>query len=155
MPINVRVWVASPAGLGFQLVKLVRVWSVKSRTWPNLAWLVRAFGGARLAAGFLLARRPPTHLRANSKPAASRAPPKALTCQARIGQVRLVTIHRRTSLTHWNPSPAGLASQTRTCMGTFSGEIYPSLAPESSSRRRTCEPDSYVYGQLYGGVQDF
>jgi len=28
------------------------------------------------------------------------------------------------------------------------GEIYPSLAPESSSPRRTCEPDSYVYGHL-------
>jgi hypothetical protein len=34
-------------------------------------------------------------------------------------QVRLVTLHTRTSLTHWNPSPAGLASQTRTCMGTL------------------------------------
>jgi len=61
---------------------------------------------------------PPTHVRANSKPAASRAPPKALTSQARIGQVRLVTLHTRASLTHWNPSPAGLASQTRTCMGS-------------------------------------
>ena len=28
------------------------------------------------------------------------------------------------------------------------GEIYPSLAPESSSPRRTREPDSYVYGHL-------
>ena len=62
---------------------------------------------------------PPTHVRANSKPAATRAPPKALTNQARIGQVRLVTLHTRTGLTHWNPSPAGLASQTRTCMGSF------------------------------------
>jgi hypothetical protein len=62
---------------------------------------------------------PPTHVRANSKPAASRATPKALTSQARIGQVRLVTLHTRTSLTHWNPSPAGFASLTRTCMGTF------------------------------------
>jgi hypothetical protein len=62
---------------------------------------------------------PPTHVRANSKPAASRAPPKALTSQARIGQVRLVTLHTRTSLTHLNPSPAGLASQNRTCMGTL------------------------------------
>jgi hypothetical protein len=51
--------------------------------------------------------------------AANRAPPKALTSQVRIGQVRLVTLHTRTSLTHWNPSPAGLASQTRTCMGTL------------------------------------
>jgi hypothetical protein len=65
---------------------------------------------------------PPTHVRANSRPAASRAPPKALTSQARIGQVRLVTLHTQTSLTHWNPSPAGLASQTRTCIGTFSYE---------------------------------
>jgi hypothetical protein len=32
---------------------------------------------------------------------------------------RLVTLHIRTSLTHRNPSPAGLASQTRTCIGTF------------------------------------
>jgi hypothetical protein len=62
---------------------------------------------------------PPTHVRANSKPAVSRAPPKVLTSQARIGQVRLVTLHTRTSLIHWNPSPAGLASHTRTCMGTF------------------------------------
>ena len=59
---------------------------------------------------------PPTHVRANSKPAASKAPPKALTSQARIGQVWLVTLHTRTSLTHWNPCPAGLTSQTRTCM---------------------------------------
>jgi hypothetical protein len=36
-------------------------------------------------------------------------------------KVRLVTLHTRTSLTNWNPSPAGLASQTRTCMGTFTG----------------------------------
>jgi hypothetical protein len=62
---------------------------------------------------------PPTNVRANSKPAARRAPPKALTSQARIGQVRLVTIHTQTSLTHWNPNPAGLASQTRTFMGTL------------------------------------
>jgi len=53
---------------------------------------------------------PPTHVRTNSKPAASRAPPKALTSQARIGQVRLVTLHTQTSLTDWNPSPAGLES---------------------------------------------
>jgi hypothetical protein len=59
----------------------------------------------------------PTHVRANSKPAASRAPPKALTSQARIGQVRLVAFHTRPSLIHWNSSPAVLVSQTRTCMG--------------------------------------
>ena len=63
--------------------------------------------------------RPHTHVRANSKLAASRAPPKTLTSETRIGQVRLVTLHTRTSLTHLNPSPAGLASQTRTCMGAF------------------------------------
>jgi hypothetical protein len=34
-------------------------------------------------------------------------------------KVRLVTRHTRTSLTHWNPSPAGLASQTRSCMDTL------------------------------------
>jgi hypothetical protein len=37
----------------------------------------------------------------------------------RMGGFRLVTLHTRMSLTHWNPSPAGLASQTRTCMGTL------------------------------------
>ena len=63
--------------------------------------------------------RPHTHVRANSKPAATRAPPKAVTSQARICQVRLVTLHTRTSLTHLNPSPAGLARQTRKCMGTL------------------------------------
>ena len=31
----------------------------------------------------------------------------------------MVTLYTRTSLTHWNPSPAGLASQTRACTGTF------------------------------------
>ena len=56
VPIHVRIWLASPAGLGFQWVKPVRVWSVTSRIWPILAWLVRAFGGDRLAAGLLLAR---------------------------------------------------------------------------------------------------
>jgi hypothetical protein len=37
----------------------------------------------------------------------------------RMSGFRLVTLHTRTSVTHWNPSPAGLASQTRTCMGTL------------------------------------
>jgi hypothetical protein len=41
--IHVRVWLASPAGLGFQWVKLVRVWSVKSRKYGEIlyirAWL--------------------------------------------------------------------------------------------------------------------
>jgi hypothetical protein len=31
VPIHVRIWLATPAGLGFQWVKLVRVWSVTSR----------------------------------------------------------------------------------------------------------------------------
>jgi hypothetical protein len=30
-----------------------------------------------------------------------------------------MTLHTRTSLTHWNPRPARLASQTCTCMDTF------------------------------------
>jgi hypothetical protein len=34
VPIHVRVWLASPTGLASQWVKLVRVWSVTSRTWP-------------------------------------------------------------------------------------------------------------------------
>jgi hypothetical protein len=28
-------------------------------------------------------------------------------------------LHTRSSLTHWNPSPAGHGSHTRTCIGTF------------------------------------
>jgi len=51
---------------------------------------------------------PPTQVQANSKLVASRAPPKALTSEARIGKVQLVTLHTRASLTHWNPSPARL-----------------------------------------------
>jgi hypothetical protein len=62
VPIHVRVWLVSPAGLGFQWVKLIRVWSVPSRK--------------------------------------------------------------------------------------YTYEIYPRRAPASSSPRRTCEPDSYVYGHL-------
>ena len=38
VPIHVRVWLASPAGLGFQWVKLVRVWSVTSRNPLVHAW---------------------------------------------------------------------------------------------------------------------
>jgi hypothetical protein len=34
VPTHVRVWLASPAGHGFQWVKLIRVWGVTSRTWP-------------------------------------------------------------------------------------------------------------------------
>jgi hypothetical protein len=44
-PIQVRVWVASPARLGFQWAKLVCMWGT-----PR-AGLARAFGGARLAIG--------------------------------------------------------------------------------------------------------
>jgi hypothetical protein len=51
------------------------------------------------------------------EPIASRAPPKALASQA-----RLVAPHTQTSLAHWNPSRAGLTSQTRMCMGTLSFE---------------------------------
>jgi hypothetical protein len=57
---------------------------------------------------------PPTHIRANSEPAASRAPPKALASPAGLGRARLVAPHAQTSLAHWNPSRAGLSSQTRT-----------------------------------------
>jgi hypothetical protein len=38
-PIHVRVWLASPAGLGFQWVKLVRVWSVTSRAWAYYIYI--------------------------------------------------------------------------------------------------------------------
>jgi hypothetical protein len=67
----------------------------------------------------LIAKQDTVMRNAITPEAASRAPPKALTIQARIGQVRLVTLHTQMSLTHWNPSPAGLASQTCTCMGTL------------------------------------
>ena len=63
--------------------------------------------------------RPPTNVRSKSKPAASRAPPKALTSQARIGQVRLLTLQTRTILTHLNPSTARLARQNPTCVGAL------------------------------------
>jgi hypothetical protein len=50
-------------------------------------------------------------------------------------------------------------SQTRPCVechGPDFGQlyilVYPSLAPESSSPRRTREPDSYVYGHLYNDL---
>jgi hypothetical protein len=55
VPIHVRVWFASPARLGFQWAKLVCVWGATSRAQPSPAGLARAFGGARLAAGSLLA----------------------------------------------------------------------------------------------------
>jgi hypothetical protein len=54
---------------------------------------------------------PPTHVRANSEPAAS---------QAGLGLARLVAPHTQTSLAHWDPNRAILVTQTRTCMGTFS-----------------------------------
>jgi hypothetical protein len=55
----------------------------------------------------LIARQDTVMRNAVTPEAASRALPKALTSQDRIGQVRFVTLHTRTSLTHWNPSPAG------------------------------------------------
>jgi hypothetical protein len=64
---------------------------------------------------------PPTHVRANSEPVASRAPPKALASPAGLVRSRLVAPHTQTSLAHWNPSRAGFASQTPTCRGTFRG----------------------------------
>jgi hypothetical protein len=42
-------------------------------------------------------------------------------------KVRLVTLHTRTSLTHWNPRLAGLASQTRMCMDTLRKKLRISL----------------------------
>jgi hypothetical protein len=53
------------------------------------------------------------------EPVASRAPPKTLASPAGLGRARLVAPHRQTSFAHLNPSRAGLASQTRTCMDTF------------------------------------
>jgi hypothetical protein len=63
---------------------------------------------------------PPTHVRDKSDPAASRATPKVLASPARLGRARLVAPHTEASLAHWDPSRAGLASQTRTCMCTLS-----------------------------------
>jgi hypothetical protein len=48
------------------------------------------------------------------EPIASRAPPKALASPAGLGRARFVASHTQTSLAHWNPSRAGLASETRT-----------------------------------------
>jgi hypothetical protein len=39
VPTHIWVWLASPAGLGFQWVKLVRVWSVTSRTLANYIYI--------------------------------------------------------------------------------------------------------------------
>jgi hypothetical protein len=52
------------------------------------------------------------------------------------------TVSWRLNWSVWGVSRAGIHS----CVW---GEIYPSLAPESSSLRRTREPDSYVCGHLY------
>jgi hypothetical protein len=49
---------------------------------------------------------PPTHLRANSEPAASRTPPKALASRTRLGRARLVAPRTQASLAHRNPSRA-------------------------------------------------
>jgi hypothetical protein len=49
---------------------------------------------------------PPTHVRANSEPAASRAPPKALASPAGLCRARLMVPHTQTSLSHWNLSLA-------------------------------------------------
>jgi hypothetical protein len=62
---------------------------------------------------------PPTHVRANSEAAARRAPLKALASQAGLSRAQLLAPHTQTSLAYWNPSRAGLASQTRTCMFTI------------------------------------
>ena len=52
----------------------------------------------------------------------TREPGSDIFHHTRMSGFRLVTLHTRTSLTHWNPSPAGLARQTLTCMGTLSFE---------------------------------
>jgi hypothetical protein len=49
----------------------------------------------------------------------AREPGSDIFHHTRMSGFRLVTLHTRTSLIHWNPRPAGLASQTRTCMGTL------------------------------------
>jgi hypothetical protein len=68
--------------------------------------------------------------------------------------IGLIGAHTRTSLA----SESGLArvpmSQTRPCVECHEPDfgrlyIYPSLAPESRSPRRTRESDSYVYEHLY------
>jgi hypothetical protein len=38
-PIHVPVWLSSPAGLGFQSVKLIRVWNVTSRTLADYIYI--------------------------------------------------------------------------------------------------------------------
>jgi hypothetical protein len=43
---------------------------------------------------------PPTHVRANSEPGASQAPPKVLASPAGLGRPRLVAPHTQTSLAH-------------------------------------------------------
>jgi hypothetical protein len=72
--------------------------------------------------------------------------------------------HTRTSLTSESGWARVPTSQTRPCVEWHKPEfgrlyiyryihihIYPSLAPESSSPRRTREPGSYVYGHLKRG----
>jgi hypothetical protein len=54
----------------------------------------------------------------------TREPGSDIFHHTRTSGFRLVTLHTRTSLTHWNPSPAGLASQTRTCMGTLKVKFW-------------------------------
>jgi hypothetical protein len=56
---------------------------------------------------------PPTHVRANSEPAASRAPSNALASQSGLGRARLVAPHTQTSLAHWNMSRAEPDSRRR------------------------------------------
>jgi hypothetical protein len=86
---------------------------------------------------------PPTHVRANSEPAASRVLPKALSSQAGLGRPRLVAPHTQTSLVHWDPSRAGLASQTRTCMGTLTGavlQVYVAIGSQNTTSIFTVTP---------------
>jgi hypothetical protein len=64
---------------------------------------------------------PATHVRANSEPAEN--------------QARLVLPHAHTSLAHWNPSRAGLASQAPTCKGTLILPLLLSSTREIGTRR--------------------
>jgi hypothetical protein len=47
----------------------------------------------------------------------TREPGPDISYHSRMSGFWLVTLHTQMSLTHWNSSPVGLASQTLTCMG--------------------------------------
>jgi hypothetical protein len=60
-----------------------------------------------------------THTRKRPIASRRRAEPSRAEPHRRPWRARLVAPHTQTSLAHWNPSRAGLASETRTCMGPF------------------------------------